>query len=191
LKEFAPYYFAQHYKKGFIIDERYNGGGFTSNMLIDRFERKTWAMTKPREGKPTHEPERSFLGHLAVLINEDTGSSGEWFAEGIKRKKIAPLIGMRTWGGAVGIELHQPLVDGGGTTPPQFAPYGLDRTWIVEGHGVDPDMEVQNMPIDVLKGKDAQLEAAVEYLMGRLKAEPMDPPPPPAYEDKSKKTEPK
>jgi len=187
LVEFAKVYFPHHYKKGFIIDVRYNGGGFTSQMIIDRLERNMWALTLPREGKPLHDPERCFHGHMAVLVNEDTGSSGEWFSEGVKVNGLAPIIGMRTWGGAVGIELHQPLVDGGATTPPQFAPYGLDRTWIIEGHGVDPDIEVQNMPADVLRGKDAQLEAGIEYLLKRLAEDPMEIPPPPPYPDKSKK----
>lgn len=187
LIEFGRTYFPLHYKKGFVIDERYNGGGFTSSMIIDRLERQLWAMTQPREGGPLHEPERCFHGHMIILVNEDTGSAGEWFAEQIKRKGLAPILGMRTWGGAVGIELHQRLVDGGGTTPPQFAPYGLDRTWVIEGHGVDPDIEVQNMPGDVLQGRDAQLEAGIKYLLQRLEEEPMEIPPRPAYPDKSKK----
>ncbi len=157
LIEFAKVYYPQYYKKGFVLDVRYNGGGFTSRMILDRLERSISGMTQPREGKPTPDPERVFYGHYVVLINEDTGSDGENFSESVISKKIAPLIGKRTWGGAVGIELHQPLVDGGGTTPPQFGAYSLSRTWQIEGHGVDPDIEVDNMPGDVLRGKDAQL----------------------------------
>ena len=109
------------------------------------------------------------------------------FAEAIKRKNIAPLLGMRTWGGSIGIEPHQHFVDGGTTTPPQFGLYGLDQTWLIEGHGVDPDIEVENMPGDVVKGKDAQLEAAIDYLLRQLKKEPVKIPEVPAYPDKSKK----
>ena len=105
----------------------------------------------------------------------------------MKRKKLGTVIGMRTWGGAGGIEPHQELVDGGVTTPPQFAPYGDDGSWLIEGRGVEPDIEVQNMPGDVLRGQDAQLEAAIEYLMKRLQEDPMEIPPPPPYPDKSKK----
>jgi len=186
LVELAKVFFPQYHKEGFIIDERYNGGGFTSDMIIDVLERRVWSVTQSREGKPQPNPERCFFGPWVVLINEDTGSSGEWFAEGIKRKGMAKLIGMRTWGGVVGIEPHQPLIDGGSTTPPQFAPYGLDGSWPVEGHGVDPDIEVQNMPGDVLKGKDAQLEAALKHVLDALNSGSYILPPRPEFPVKAK-----
>ncbi len=94
---------------------------------------------------------------------------------------------MRTWGGAIGIEPHQDLVDGGTTTPPQFGLYGLDRNWIIEGHGVDPDVEVQNFPGDVVRGQDSQLEAGIELVTEMIAETPREVPPPPAYPDKSKK----
>jgi len=186
LVEFARAWFPLHYRKGFIIDERYNGGGFTSQMIIDRLERVMWALTKPREGKVSNDPERCFYGHWVVLVNEDTGSAGEWFAEAIKTRELAPIIGMRTWGGAVGIELHQPLVDGGGTTPPQFGPYGLDGRWIIEGRGVEPNIVVQNEPSDVLRGTDAQLLAGIAYIKKRIQEDPKDIPPVPKYPIKRK-----
>ncbi len=173
-------------RQGFIIDVRYNGGGFVGDMIIDRLERRLWSYTQPREGKPIPGSEGVSNAHLALIINQDTGSNGEYFSEAIKIKGLAPVIGMRTWGGAVGIEPHQDLVDGGVTTPPQFAPYGLDRRWLIEGHGVVPDIEVENWPVDVLAGRDAQLEAAVENVMERAEADPRTVPDPPAYPDKSK-----
>lgn len=187
LIEFARAFYPDYDKRAFIIDERYNGGGFVGDMIIDRLERRLWAFTKPREGAVLRDPERAFHGHLAVLVNEDTGSNGEYFAEAIKIDGLATIIGMRTWGGAVGIEPHQDLVDGGVTTPPQFGLFDFDGRWLIEGHGVDPDIEVQNMPGDVLAGRDAQLEAALVHLAGRLAAEPMDVPDvPPAYPVKAK-----
>lgn len=171
LVEFAQYFYPQSGMEAMIIDERYNGGGFVGDMIIDRLERRLWAMTIPREGKTGRNPERVFHGPLAVLINEDTGSNGEFFAHAIKVKGLAHVIGMRTWGGSIGIEPHQDLVDGGVTTPPQFGIYGIDHgDWIIEGWGVEPHQQVQNMPADVVAGGDAQLEAAVAHLLGELRA---------------------
>ncbi len=187
LIEFARAFYPDYQKKAFIIDERYNGGGFVGDMIIDRLERELWAFTQPREGAVLRDPERAFHGHLAVLINEETGSNGEYFAEAIKIKGLATLIGMRTWGGAVGIEPHQDLVDGGGTTPPQFGIFDFEGRWLIEGRGVEPDIEVQNEPGDVLAGRDAQLETALDFLEERIAADPMPvPDAPPAYPDKSK-----
>ena len=187
LAEFARYWYPQYYRDAFIIDVRYNGGGFTGDMIIDRLERKIWGMTQPREGKVWRDPERIFVGPWAVLINEDTGSNGEMFSEAIKIKKMAPIIGMRTWGGSIGIEPHQSLLDGGSVTPPQFGLYGLDSSWLIEGIGVVPDIEVQNMPGDVLRGKDAQLDAAIENVVRRVCENPIELPSVPPYPDRSKK----
>ena len=85
------------------------------------------------------------------------------------------------------MEAHQNLVDGGVVTPPQFGPFGFDRTWLIEGHGVDPDIEVPNLPADVLEGTDSQLEAGIRFLLNKIKEAPMDIPPTPPFPDKSKK----
>lgn len=187
--EFSKAWYPQHTRQGMILDVRYNGGGFTGDMLIDQIERQLWALTQPREGKTIRDPEKAFYGHIVVIMNEDTGSNGEYFSEAMKIKGLATIIGMRTWGGAVGIEPHQNLVDGGSTTPPQFAPYGLNRKWLIEGHGVVPDIEVQNMPGEVVKGRDAQLEAGIKFLLDKLAKEPMILPETPPYPDKAKKAQ--
>jgi tricorn protease len=188
LAMFARYFYPQALKQAFIIDERDNGGGFVGDMIIDRLERRLWAVTQPREGGVARDPERCFHGPLVVLIDEWTGSNGEYFAEAIKRKSLATLIGMRTWGGAVGIEPHQDLVDGGTVTPPQFGIYGLDGAWIIEGRGVEPDIEVLNDPADVVAGRDPQLQAAIEHLEERLArdGDQWRIPAPPPFPDKSK-----
>jgi tricorn protease len=189
LIEFARAFYPDYQKRAFIIDERYNGGGFVGDMIIDRLERQLWAFTQPREGIVLRDPERAFHGHLVVLINEDTGSNGEYFAEAIKIKGLATLIGMRTWGGAVGIEPHQDLVDGGGTTPPQFGLFDFEGRWLIEGHGVEPDIEVQNEPGDVLAGRDAQLEAGLVFLAERMASDPMPvPETPPEFPNKAKES---
>jgi tricorn protease len=186
LVEFAKAFYPQRDMKALLIDVRYNGGGFVGDMIIDRLERAVWAFTQPREGRPGTNPEMALRGHLALLINADTGSNGEFFAEAIKVRKLARVFGMRTWGGSVGIEPHQDLVDGGAVTPPQFGLYGANGAWLIEGHGVDPDVTVENMPADVLKGRDPQLETAVKYLLEELKKAPMAIPAHPPYPDKAR-----
>jgi tricorn protease len=157
-------------------------------MIIDRLERRLWSLTAPREGKPGRNPERVHHGPVVVLINEDTYSNGEFFAETIRRKNLATLIGVRTWGGSTGIEPHQGLVDGGTTTPPQFGLYGLDGTWPIEGWGVEPHIIVVNTPDDVVAGNDAQLDAAIAHLLKQLDESggKWDIPGPPAYPVKAK-----
>jgi len=188
LVEFGRTWYPQTGKQAMILDERYNGGGFVGDMIIDRLERELWAMTLPREGQPGRNPERDFHGPLVILINEDTGSNGEFFAEAIKRKNLATVMGVRTWGGSIGIEPHQGLVDGATTTPPQFGLYALDGTWPIEGWGVEPDIIVMNMPADVVDGQDTQLDAAIEFLLKQLdgSAGKWSIPEAPAYPDKSK-----
>ncbi len=188
LVEFGRTWYPQTRKQAMIIDERYNGGGFVGDMIIDRLERELWGMTIPREGQAGRNPERDFHGPLVILINEDTGSNGEFFAEAIKRKNLATVMGVRTWGGSIGIEPHQGLVDGATTTPPQFGLYALDGIWPIEGWGVEPDIIVMNMPADVVAGKDAQLDAAIAFLLKQLDESggKWNIPATPAYPDKSK-----
>ncbi|MBU8871819.1 MAG: PDZ domain-containing protein [Gemmatimonadales bacterium] len=188
LTEFGRSWYPQTGKKAMIIDDRFNGGGFVGDMIIDRLERRLWSMTQPREGNPGRNPERDFHGPLVVLINEDTYSNGEFFAEAVKRLGLATTIGVRTWGGSTGIEPHQDMVDGGGTTPPQFGLYGLDGSWPIEGWGVEPDIVVLNLPKDVVADKDSQLDAAIEFLQKQLEKSggQWAIPGPPAYLDKAK-----
>ncbi len=186
LIQFAKWFYPQYYKKAIIIDVRYNTGGFTSKMIHDRLERTINTYVQPREGKPTPVPERTFGGYLALIINHDTGSDGELFSDAWKLRELGPVIGERTWGGAVGIEPHQHLVDGGITTPPQFGEYNARGEWVIEGHGVDPTIPVTNWPKDVLKGRDAQLDKAIEVLMKKIASGPKSVFPKPTYPDKSK-----
>ena len=188
LVEFGRSYYPQTWKDALIIDDRYNGGGFVGDMIIDRLERVMWAMTQPREGKNGTNPERVQHGPVVVLIDGDTYSNGEFFAEAIKTLGLATTIGVRTWGGSTGIEAHQDMMDGGGTTPPQFGLYALDGTWPIEGWGVEPDIVVLNVPNDVVAGKDAQLDYAIDYLLKQLADSngKWDIPAVPSYPDKAK-----
>ncbi len=188
LIEFSRLFYPQYYKDGFIIDARYNTGGFTSKQIIDRLERRPYGFVKPREGGVLNAMERAFNGKLILLINMDTGSDGELFGEAWKHHKLGTVIGTRTWGGAVGIEPHQNLIDGGTCTPPQFGEFSPEGKWIIEGHGVDPDIVVVNMPGNVVKGIDEQLDKAIEVILQQIKESGNKIPPVPKYPDKSKPT---
>jgi tricorn protease len=188
LVEFGRSYYPQTEKRAMIIDDRFNGGGFVGDQIIDRLERELWGVTAPREGGTGRNPEQAFHGPFVVLINEETYSNGEFFSEAINRLGIAATIGVRTWGGSTGIEPHQGLVDGGRVTPPQFGLYGLDSTWPIEGWGVEPQIVVVNLPADVVAGKDTQLDYAIDYLLEMLeeRGSEWEIPPVPAFPNKAK-----
>jgi tricorn protease len=115
-------------------------------------------------------------------INEDTASDSDIFSYAFRQWRIGPLIGKRTWGGVVGITKHGPLLDGGTVFVPEFGSADADGRWIIEGHGVDPDIVVEQDPVEVLHGHDPQLERAIGELMKLLPPMPAGlpqrPPPP-------------
>ncbi len=130
-------------------------------------------------------PQQLIAGPKACLINHYSASDGDIFPFYFRKYGLGPLIGTRTWGGVRGIRGYWPLLDGGYITVPEDSLYGLDSQWVMENHGVDPDMKVETDPGALLAGHDAQLEAAVNYLLGELKKHPggLPAPPPllPAY----------
>jgi tricorn protease len=163
---------AQVTKPGLVIDERFNSGGQIPDRFIemlDRPLRNYWAV---RDGKDWTSPFISNFGPKAMLINGWSGSGGDCFPYYFKQSGLGPLIGMRTWGGLIGITGSPPLVDGGGVTVPSFAIYSTNGQWIIEGHGVDPDIEVVDDPGLMARGGDPQLERAVAELMRQLKKHP-------------------
>ena len=132
-------------------------------------------------------PVESVAGPLVTLTNEHAGSDGDIFCHSFKLMKLGPLIGKRTWGGVVGIRMDKPFIDGGMMTIPEFAWWEAEGGWTMENYGVDPDIEVENMPGDVIRGRDAQLEKGIQVLLGELKRDPKTQPHIPAFPDKSKK----
>jgi tricorn protease len=185
MKQFIDQFYAQIDKQGMVIDERYNGGGFIDQMLLERLRRVLAGMTTNREAAPGTEPQVMSVSYKACLINEYSASDGDIFPYYFRQYGLGPLIGMRTWGGVRGIRGDWSLLDGGYITVPESTEYGLDSQWVMENHGVEPDMQVDDLPGDVMKGKDAQLDTAVKYLMDKIKAHPLDlpavPPLLPAY----------
>jgi len=117
---------------------------------------------------------------MAVILDENSGSDGDIFPRMFREAGLGPLIGKRSWGGAVGITNHGMLIDGGEVNVPEAGYADLKGDWIIEGHGVDPDIEVENDPKSVIEGRDPQLERAVAEVQKRLKEKPVQWPPRPA-----------
>jgi tricorn protease len=185
MDQFVRQFYPQIRKQGLIIDDRWNGGGFIDPIILERLRRVLVLMTTNREGAPYTEPDEVLHGYKVVLINHYSASDGDIFPYKFKKYGLGPLIGTRTWGGVRGIRGYWPLMDGGYITIPEFSIYGLSSQWVVENHGVEPDIKVDNLPGDVMRGKDAQLEKGVSYLMKKIKEHPMNipkrPPLLPAY----------
>jgi tricorn protease len=175
LREFARDYPPQWRKHGLIMDDRWNHGGFVAPMILSRLDRKILAVAGTRRGNVDTVPSHAFNGYMACLINRQGGSDCETFALGFKQFKLGPVIGTRTWGGWVGIRGDKPLRDGGAITQPEFGgwdPQGKD--WIIEGHGVDPDEELDLNPDGLIHGHDVQLDRAIDELMQDIAKDPRD-----------------
>ncbi len=169
LREFVKWFYGQVRKDGFIIDDRGNGGGNVSQMVIERLRRKLLATEYSRNSEyPGTYPGVVFNGPMACLLNEDSASDGDIFPWMFREAKLGPLIGKRSWGGVVGISGHGPLIDGGQVSVPEFGHADAEGHWAVEGHGVDPDIVVENDPAAVIAGHDPQLERAVEEVTKAL-----------------------
>jgi len=183
LSEWAKRYYAQIRKEGLIIDVRANGGGFVSEMILERLRRQTVGMSAPRNTERDFTyPPASFYGHLVCLCDQYSASDGDYFPYYFKEFGLGPLIGRRTWGGVVGIRGFTPLMDGGYVTRPEIAGFGMDSRWIIENHGVDPDIVVDNRPDLVARGRDPQLEKGIEVIMDMIEREPKRLPDRPTYE---------
>jgi tricorn protease len=172
-------------KSGLIIDVRHNNGGNIDSWVIEKLLRKAWFFWQPRVGNPIWNMPWTFRGHIVVLCDQNTASDGEAFTEGIKRLGIAKVIGARTWGGEIWLSSDNVLEDGGIASAAETGVYGPEGKWLIEGHGVDPDILVDNLPHATFLGKDAQLEAALDYLAHEIQAKPVKTPTHPPYPDKS------
>lgn len=163
---------AQFNKAGLIIDERFNSGGQIPDRFIELLSRHTLNYWGVRDGEDWSWPEIANSGPKTMLINGWSGSGGDCFPFYFKKAGLGPLIGTRTWGGLIGITGGPPLMDGGGVTVPTFGIYSTKGEWIIEGHGVEPDIEVVDDPARMAKGGDPQLESAIEEELAALKAHP-------------------
>ncbi|HUU29756.1 MAG TPA: S41 family peptidase [archaeon] len=168
LNEFVKRFYAQIGKQALVIDVRYNGGGFVSQMILERLRRRIIGMGAPRNAAPETYPQAAFEGPMVCLINQYSASDGDIFPYFFRKYGLGPLVGRRTWGGVVGIRGYSTLVDGGYITRPEFATFSTESKWIMENEGVAPDYEVDNLPEDVIAGRDPQLEKAIELINEEL-----------------------
>lgn len=181
IAQFDRYYRAFHDRKGIVVDVRGNGGGWTEYYVIDKLERKVTAFNVLKDMEPFPYPPGATKAHLALLTNEYNGSDGEAFVEHWKAAKLGPVIGVPSWGGLVGIVNAQPTVDGGSVNQSNNAFWGRGGRWLVENHGADPDLLLDNDPASASAGRDLQLEKAIEVLRKEIAEKPFTFPPRPAY----------
>ena len=187
LNEFVKYFYPQLNKKALIIDDRGNGGGNVSPMILERLQREIQRANISRNSLiPTQTPTQMMIGPKVLLINKYSASDGDLFPYGFKKYGLGKVIGTRSWGGVVGIRGSLPFVDGTDLRKPEFASYSSETgQWVIEGHGVDPDIVIDNDPAREYAGVDDQLNKAIELILDELKNYRPIPPVPDAP-DKSK-----
>lgn len=172
-------------KPGLLIDERFNSGGQIPDRFVELLNRPLRNYYAVRDGKDWAWPPAAHFGAKAMLVNGWSGSGGDCFPFLFKDSKLGPVIGMRTWGGLIGITGTPGLVDGGSITVPTFGIYSRDGQWIIEGYGVDPDIEVVDDPAAMAKGGDPQLERGVAEILKTLRQSPPPSVKKPKYPDRS------
>src|SRR5215469_5504713 len=172
-------------RQGLIIDVRHNGGGNIDSWILAKLLRKAWFYWQPRIGRPVWNMQYAFRGHVVVLCDEETGSDGEAFTEGIRQLGIGKIVGVRSWGGEIWLSFSNVLADRGIASAAEIGVYGANGKWLIEGHGVDPDLVVDNLPHASFSGSDAQLDAAVRCLNEEILKDPRSVPQHPQYPDKS------
>ena len=170
LNEFVKHFYPQLNKKALIIDDRGNGGGNVSPMIIERLNRELTMYGMARNTGITTKPAQILVGPKVLLLDNYSASDGDLFPYQFKKLGIGKTIGVRSWGGVVGIRGSLPFIDGADLRKPEFAPFDTEgKKWIIEGHGVDPDIVIQNDPAREFEGIDDQLDKAIEVILDELK----------------------
>jgi tricorn protease len=189
IEQWAREYYPVFNRQGLIVDVRHNEGGNIDSWLLGKLVRPAWFYWQGRIGNPTWNMQYAFRGHIVVLCDQETASDGEAFSEGFRRLGLGKVIGMRTWGGEIWLSGSNRQSDNAVATAAETGVYAPEGKWLIEGHGVDPDIVVDNGPHATFEGGDAQLEAAVKLLQDEIAKEPRPVPAHPAYPDKSFKYE--
>ena len=185
MDDFVKQFYPIFNRQGLILDVRENFGGNIDSWVLEKLLRKAWMFWQGRSGGPYSNMQYAFRGHMVILCDQQTASDGEAITEGFRRLGLGKVIGMRTWGGEIWLSADNRLVDNGIATAAEYGVYGPEGKWLIEGRGVEPDIVVDDLPYETYNGKDAQLEAAVEYLKKEIKNDPRDMPAAPKHPDKS------
>jgi tricorn protease len=185
IREFVRQYYPQRDRQGLVLDDRGNGGGNVSQMVLNRLQRKLLMCTFGRTTGYRPYPQALFHGHLVCLLNETSASDGDIFPAMFRRAGLGKLVGKRSWGGIIGITNRGMLMDGGTVNVPEFGNTEPGPQWTIEGHGVDPDVVVENDVAALLQGRDPQLETGVQILLEQLRTDPRPLPTAPAAPDRS------
>ncbi|MDN5687764.1 MAG: PDZ domain-containing protein, partial [Brachybacterium sp.] len=165
-------------KEGIVVDVRYNSGGHTSQLVTDRLARRVLSWDYPRHETPGTYPQFAPRGAVVLVTNQEAGSDGDIVNAVARAMEIGPIIGMRTWGGVIGIDGRYDLVDGTGVTQPKYASWFEGEDWDIENYGVEPDIEVPMPPNAWVSGEDPQLQRGVTEALALLAREPAATAPP-------------
>jgi tricorn protease len=180
-------FISQSEKPALLIDDRYNGGGFIPDRMIEVFSRRQLAWWARRGVESRRTPGFAHAGPKAMLVNGYSSSGGDALPYFFRLDGLGPLIGTRTWGGLIGLSGNPALVDGGQLNVPTFRIYDREGRWVVEDEGVAPDVEVIDDPGARVKGEDPSLEKGVEVLLKALEKNPPKEPARPTPPDMTKK----
>ena len=185
LTEWYRQFYPVFNRPGLILDMRHNRGGNIDSILLEKLLRRAWFYWKGRVEESTWNMQYAFRGHMVVLCDAQTASDGEAFTEGFRRLGLGKVIGTRTWGGEIWLSTSNRLSDHGIARAPMWGVYDADGNWLIEQHGVVPDMEVDNLPHATFEGSDLQLETAIDYLLAEIDNDPREVPKAPPYPDLS------
>ena len=185
IEQWAREFYPLFDREGLVVDVRHNRGGNIDSWVLGKLMRKAWFYWQPRVGNPTWNMQYAFRGHMVVLCDQKTASDGEAFSEGFRRLGLGQVIGVRTWGGEIWLSADNHLADNGIATAAETGVYGPDGKWLIEGHGVDPDIVVDNLPHATFAGADAQLDLALLRLKEEIAKDPRPVPKAPPYPSKA------
>ena len=187
MNDFIRQFFYQRDKQGFVIDGRFNNGGFVQDYIIRILNEKLTGLWNMRNSKESWTRQQDFFnGPMALLINEFDVSCGEEFPHHFKDLKLGPLVGRRTMGGEVGSDPAWPMIDGGTLNVPGYGMYDVNGKWVIEGRGVSPDFDVPSDPNAYIVGRDLQIDKAIEYLLAEIKKKAFVLPSVPLARDRTK-----